>query len=35
MPPRTKINKDRILQAAIEVARQRGFEHINARTGYT
>ena len=32
MPPRTKINKERILQAAIEVARQRGFENINART---
>ena len=32
MPPKTKISKDMIVQAAIEVVRQSGFENINART---
>ena len=32
MPPKTRINEDLIINAAIEVARQRGFEAINART---
>ena len=32
MPPRTKITRDMILDAAIEVVRQNGFENINVRT---
>ncbi|MBQ4425030.1 MAG: TetR/AcrR family transcriptional regulator [Lachnospiraceae bacterium] len=32
MPPRAKITKERIISAAIEVIRQRGFEVVNART---
>ena len=32
MPPRTRISKDKIVNAAIEVIRQSGFENINART---
>ena len=32
MPPKTKITKDMIINAAIEVVRQKGFENINART---
>ena len=32
MPPRIKIPKDMIIDAAVEVARQSGFEAINART---
>ena len=32
MPPKTRITKDRIIQAAIEVVRQSGYESINART---
>ena len=32
MPPRTRITQDMILNAAIEVAKQRGYERINART---
>ena len=32
MPPQTRITKDRILHAAIEVAKQSGYEAINART---
>ncbi len=32
MPPKTRITKDMIVQAAIEVARQSGYENINART---
>ena len=32
MPPKTRITKDMIVDAAIEVARQRGYENINART---
>ena len=32
MPPNTRISKDRITDAAIEVIRQSGFENINART---
>ena len=31
MPPKTKITAQMIINAAVEVARQRGFEHINAR----
>ncbi len=32
MPPKTRITKDMIVNAAIEVARQNGYENINART---
>lgn len=32
MPPKTKITKDMIVQAAIEVAKQSGYEAITART---
>ena len=32
MPPKTRITKDMIIQAAVEVARQSGHETINART---
>ena len=32
MPPKTKITKDSIVNAAVEVARQNGYENINART---
>ena len=32
MPPKTRITKDMIVNAAIEVAKQSGFESINART---
>ena len=32
MPPRTKISRDRIVHAAVEVVRQSGFEHVSART---
>ena len=32
MPPKTRIDEERIIQAAIEVARQRGYENIDART---
>ena len=32
MPPRTRITKDMIVDAAVEVARQSGYESINART---
>jgi AcrR family transcriptional regulator len=32
MPPKTKITKDMIVHAAIEVVRQSGFENVNART---
>ena len=32
MPPKTKVTAENILRAAVEVARQSGFEHINART---
>ena len=32
MPPKTKVTAEMIIDAAIEVARQRGFENINART---
>ena len=32
MPPKTRISKDKIIHAAIEVIRQSGFENINART---
>ncbi len=32
MPPRSKVTKDMIVQAAVEVVRQKGFENVNART---
>lgn len=32
MPPKTRVTEDRIIDAAIEVARESGFESINART---
>ena len=32
MPPKTKITKDSIVNAAVEVARQNGYKNINART---
>ena len=32
MPPKTRVTEDRIVTAAVEVARQSGFEKINART---
>ncbi len=32
MPPKAKITKDMITNAAVEVAKQSGFENINART---
>ena len=32
MPPKTRITKDMILRAAVDAARQNGFESINART---
>ena len=32
MPPKTKITAEMIVDAAVEVVRQRGFENINART---
>lgn len=32
MPPKAKITKDMIIDAAFEVARETGFENINART---
>ena len=32
MPPKTRIAKDMIINAAVEIAKQRGYESINART---
>ena len=32
MPPKTRITKDMIVQAAVEVVKQSGYEAINART---
>ena len=32
MPPRTRVTKDMIISAAVEVVRHKGFENINART---
>ena len=32
MPPKTRITKDMVVSAAVEVARRSGFESINART---
>ena len=32
MPPKTRITKDMIINAAVEIAKQRGYESINART---
>ena len=32
MPPKTKINEEMIVSAAVEVVRQKGFENVNART---
>ncbi len=31
MPPKTKVTKDMIVDAAVEVVRQKGFENVNAR----
>ena len=32
MPPRSRITKEMIIQAAVEVVRQKGYENVNART---
>ena len=32
MPPKTRITRDMIVEAAVAVARREGFEHINARS---
>ncbi len=32
MPPKTKVTRDMIIDAALEVIRERGFENLNART---
>ena len=32
VPPKTRITKDMIINAAIEIAKQSGYESINART---
>ena len=32
MPPKARISRDKILQAAMEVIRESGFENVNART---
>ena len=32
MPPKIRITKDMIINAAVEVAKQSGYEKINART---
>ena len=32
MPPKTRITRDMIIDAAVEVVRQNGFENVNART---
>ena len=32
MPPKTRISREMIVDAAVEVVRQQGFEHVNART---
>ena len=32
MPPKTRITKDMIIDAAVEVVKQNGYENINART---
>ena len=32
MPPKSKVTKDMIVDAAVEVVRQKGFEQVNART---
>ena len=32
MPPRAKITKEMVIDAAFEVAREQGVENINART---
>ena len=32
MPPKIRITKDMIINAAIEIAKQSGYESINART---
>ena len=32
MPPKVRITREMIVDAAVEVARQKGYEHINART---
>ena len=32
MPPKTRVTRDMIVEAAVDVARQKGYERINART---
>ena len=32
MPPKARISRDKIIQAAVEVIRESGFENVNART---
>ena len=32
MPPKSKVTKDMIVHAAVEIIRQNGFESVNART---
>ena len=32
MPPKTRITKDMVITAAVEIARKSGYENINART---
>ena len=32
MPPKSRVTESMIIDAAIEIARQSGFENINART---
>lgn len=32
MPPKARITKDMIIDAAFEIAREKGVENINART---
>ena len=32
MPPKSKVTKDMIVDAAVAVVRQKGFEQVNART---
>lgn len=32
MPPKTSFTKDRVVQAAVQIAREQGWEQINART---
>ena len=32
MPPKMRITKEMVVEAAVEIARQSGYENINART---